>query len=212
METVTLDFTGGGLTSATSDPVVVGPGAPDHLVITTQPYVSVVAGNPLTDPIVVEERDKYENPVTTDNSTVVAASLATGGGTLKGTTTATMKGGVASFDNLEDDKAGTLTLRFSAGTLPPVISNPSSVSPAAASALGIVRRPPGGIVAGEQFAVTVDAFDPYGNVATSFNGPMTVALASGSGGTLSGTLTVPASWVKAAGPEEIVMRWCPDAG
>jgi streptogramin lyase len=193
METITLAFNGGGLTSATSNPVAVGPGAPDHLVITTQPYASVVAGNPLTDPIVVEERDKYGNRVTTDNSTVVTASLASGGGTLKGATTATMTGGVASFDNIENDKVGTLTLRFSAGTLPPVVSNPSTVSPAAASTLAIVSRPPGGIVAGSKFAVTVDAFDPYGNQATSFNGPVTVALATGSGGTLSGTLTQTAS-------------------
>ncbi len=38
------------------------------------------------------------------------------------------------------------------------------------------------------------------------------ALVVAAGPGLSGTLTVPASWVKAAGPEEIVMRWCPDAG
>ena len=38
-----------------------------------------------------------------------------------------------------------------------------------------------------------DAYDPYGNLATSFNGPVTVGLASGPGGSaLAGTATVAA--------------------
>ena len=68
----------------------------------------------------IDEEDQYGNMVTSDNSTVVTASLASGAGTLSGTKTATVQGGVASFDDLEDDTAGTLTLQFTAGTLPSV--------------------------------------------------------------------------------------------
>ena len=108
-----------------------------------QPFAAVTAGNPLTDPIVVAEEDRYGNVVKTDNSTVVTASLASGGGTLDGTTTATVQAGIASFNDLEDDRAGALTLQFSAGNLAPVVSQPSVVNPAPASQLAIVG-PPGG--------------------------------------------------------------------
>ncbi len=192
-ETITLGFTGGGLTSLPSSSIVVSPGAAVSLVIQTQPYPNVTAGSPLTDPIVVDEVDQYGNIVKGDNSTQVTASLASGSGTLIGTSTVTVQDGVASFNDLEDDTAGTLTLQFNAGTLPPVVSNPSTVAPGPASSLAVVKRPPGGIPAGSRFEVGVNAYDRFGNLATSFNGPVTVGLASGSAGTLNGTLTVNAS-------------------
>ncbi len=189
--TISLGFAGGGLSVGPSNQIVINPGAATQLVIQTQPYASVTAGNPLTDPIVVDEEDQYGNIVTTDNSTVVTASLATGAGTLNGTTTATVVNGVASFNDLEDNTAGALTLQFAAGNLPAVVSNSSVVSPAAASAL-VVKKPPKGVISGVAFPIEVDAQDPYGNLATSFNGPVTVGLASGSG-TLTGTTTVTAA-------------------
>ncbi len=138
----------------------------------------------------VNEEDRYGNVVSTDNSTVVTASLSSGPGTLQGTMTATLVDGIASFDDLEDNTAGTLTLQFSAPSLPAVISDPSVVSPAAASSL-IVTRPPSGISAGSAFQLEVDAYDPYNNLATSFAGAVTVNLASGPG-TLGGTVTTDA--------------------
>ncbi len=189
VETITLAFTGGGLTSATSSPVTVGPGVATQLVITTQPYGSVVAGNPLTDPIVVQEEDQYGNLVTGDNTTQVTASLASGAGKLIGTTTATVQGGIASFNDLEDDTAGALTLQFSAGKLAPVTSDSSTVKPAPASQL-VVKRKPGGIISGQAFSLEVDALDPYNNVDTSYNGSVTVSSPTV---TLSGTDTMTAS-------------------
>ena len=48
--------------------------------------------------------------------------------------------------------------------------------------------------AGSGFGLTVEAEDSSGNLVTSFNGTVTVALASNPGGaTLGGTLTVTAS-------------------
>ena len=63
------------------------------------------------------------------------------------------------------------------------------VSAGHAVSLAIVKRPPGGIPAGSRFTVGVGAEDPYGNVDPTFNGPVTVGLASGSAGSLGGTLT-----------------------
>src|SRR5262249_46486354 len=71
--------------------------------------------------------------------------------------------------------------------LPPVASKPSTVSPAPASVLKIVARPPGGIIAGQAFSVTVNAYDPYDNLATSFSGAVTLGAA---GGNLNGILTI----------------------
>ena len=56
----------------------------------------------------------------------------------------------------------------------------------------LIAKPPGGVVAGTAFGIEIDAQDGYGNTATSFSGPVNVALASGSNGTLTGTTTVPA--------------------
>ena len=191
-ETITLVFTGGKLTSPASDPIAVTAGTATQLVIQTGPYATVTAGTPLTDPIVIYEEDKYGNLVTSDNTTQVTASLASGAGTLIGTKTVTVQGGIASFDDLEDDKAGTLTLQFSAGTLPSVESTPSLVTPAAASTLTITSRPPGGIPVGTKFTVTVNAVNPYGNVDTNYGQPVTLGLAAGSAGSLGGTLTMTA--------------------
>jgi hypothetical protein len=166
------------------------PAAAAKLVLVVPPYTAVVAGNPLTDPVVMDEVDQYGNVVTTDNTTVVTVALASGTGTLLGTPTAQVIAGVASFNYLENNTAGPKTLQFSAPGLPPVVSPPSIVAPAAASGLTIVTRPPGGVVTGKSLTVVVNAIDPYDNVATSYNGPVTLSAA---GGTLSGTLTVTAS-------------------
>ncbi len=189
---ISLNFAGAGFTAGPSNNVFISPAAAAQLVVQTQPFSSVTAGNPLTDPIVIDEEDQYGNIETGDSSTVVTASLAGGGGSLIGTTTATVSGGVASFDNIEDDTAGTLSLQFSAGKLPPVIANPSTVTAAPATQI-TVNRPPSGVVAGIAFDLVVDANDPFGNLDTSYAGPVTIALASGSSGALSGNLTVSAS-------------------
>ena len=191
--TIALGFSGGGLSVGPSNNIVITAGVATGLKIQTQPYASVTAGSPLTDPIVVDEVDAYGNIVSSDNSTKVTASLSTGGGTLYGDLTATVSGGIAMFNDLENDTAGSLTLQFSASGLPAVISNPAVVSPGPVSVIKIVSRPPSGIISGIAFGgLVVDAMDNYGNVVTSFDGEVTAALASGSAGRLSGTTTVAA--------------------
>ncbi len=189
---ISLNFSGAGLTAGPSNNVFISPGPAAGLVIQTPPYAQVIAGNPLTDPIVINEVDQYGNIETGDNSTVVTASQASGAGSLKGTMTATVSDGVASFNSLENDTAGALTLQFSAASLPPVISAPSTVTPAPATHL-VISQPPAGVSAGAPFALTLEAEDNFGNVDTSYDGPMAVALASGSSGSLTGTASMMAS-------------------
>ena len=57
-----------------------------------------------------------------------------------------------------------------------------------ATSLKIVDPPPSG-VAGAKLRIVIDTNDPYGNLDRSFHGQVTVGLASGSAGTLTGTLT-----------------------
>ena len=183
-DTVNLSISG-------SVTVTVAVATASKLSISTPPDSSVVAGNVLNDPIVIDEEDKYGNIVTTDSSTQVTASLHTGQGALNGTELVTVVNGVASFDDLEDDTAGTLSLEFTAPGLTAVISSTITVTPGPAASLKVVGKPPSGVIAGIIFAgFVVDVMDNYGNVETSFSGPVTAALASGSDGTLGGTPTV----------------------
>jgi hypothetical protein len=78
------------------------------------------------------------------------------------------------------------TISYANGTL--------TVNPAAATQLIITSPPPGSVAVGGSFGLTVKAVDSGGNLATSFNGPITVTLASDPGGaTLDGTLTATAT-------------------
>jgi hypothetical protein len=58
----------------------------------------------------------------------------------------------------------------------------------------ITQQPPSSVTAGTGFGLTVQAVDSSGNLVSSFNGTVTVGLASNPGGTtLGGTVVVAAS-------------------
>ncbi len=60
--------------------------------------------------------------------------------------------------------------------------------------LVVTQQPPASLAAGTPFGLTVQVDDSSGNIETSYNGPVTVALASNPGGaTLGGMLTTTAS-------------------
>ncbi len=88
-----------------------------------------------------------------------------------------------------DTEAGAPTVQATDIALSSAPTQVETINPGAATNL-VVKRPPGGIVAGIGFGLEVDAMDAYGNLATSFGGSVTVGLANGSGGTLTGTTTV----------------------
>ena len=173
---ISLNFAGATFTAGPSNNIFISPGPAAHLVIQTPPYASVTAGNPLTDPIVIDEEDQYGNIETGDNSTVVTASLNSGAGSLDGTKTSTVTAGVASFNDLEDNVAGTLSLKFAAGTLTPVVSSPSTVKAAPATQLVVTSTPPDPIIAGQGFVLVVAAEDQFNNVDTTYTGNVSVSL------------------------------------
>src|SRR5439155_1528668 len=154
------------LTSLPTSSIVVSPATPSKLIITQQPSATATAGQAFgTQPVIYEE-DQYGNLETGDNSKVVTAALNSGAGPLQGTVTATVVGGVATFAGLADDKAESLTLQFTSGSLTPATSSAVTVAPAAATQLIVVTQPPGNVVAGIGFGLVVEAEDPFGNIAT----------------------------------------------
>ena len=62
-----------------------------------------------------------------------------------------------------------------------------SVTPAAATQLVIPTQPPASVTAGDPFGLSVAVADPYGNVETTFSGPVTIGLSNEPGsGVLNG--------------------------
>ena len=109
---ISLSVTGDVLTPATTSRVPISPGPPGKLVIQTQPSSSVTAGQPLAIEPVIELTDQFGNLVQGEDRAVATAHLGSGIGTLKGTLTATLSGGVATFTDLAENTAGTISLEF----------------------------------------------------------------------------------------------------
>ena len=141
VETISLGFAGGGLTAAPSSNIVITP-TPSKLVIQLEPSGSATAWQPFAIQPVIYEEDRFGNLVTSDNTTQVTASLSIGDGPLHGTTSVTVVGGVATFSDLSDDTAETISLYFSGDGL---IVGPSTTTakPAAPSTLLIHIQPAG---------------------------------------------------------------------
>jgi streptogramin lyase len=165
-----------------------------HLAVTSQPpgTLSAGAGFGLT------VSDVYDSGVVDQSGTgSVAITLASNPGStaLGGTLTATLANGVATFSGLTLTKAGNgYSVSATSDGLASASSNTFNVTAAAPSQLAIIAQPPGSITQGNGISFQVGAFDQFGNLATSFSGTVTIALASGPGGsTLGGSLTATAS-------------------
>jgi hypothetical protein len=144
---------------------------------------------------VIDEEDQFGNLETGDHSTVVTAVLDSGTGPLQGTVTATVVGGVATFAGLADDRAESIMLQFTSGSLTNAISNNIVVSPATATQLVIHTQPSSTATAGQAFGTQPVIYeeDRFGNVETGDNSTVvTASLASGTG-PLQGTTTVAVS-------------------
>jgi hypothetical protein len=97
-DTATASITG-------SASVSVIPAAADHLLFLQQP-TDTSAGQTTT--VTVAAMDQFGNVVTSDNSDIVMLSIGTNpsGGTLSGTLTVTVTGGIATFTDLSIDLVG----------------------------------------------------------------------------------------------------------
>jgi hypothetical protein len=125
----TLTATALGLSSVTSISFDVAAGAATQLAFTVQP-TNTDTGAAITPAVQVMARDALGNTATSfTGSVTIAIGSNPSGGTLSGTTSVAAAAGVASFDDLHIDKAGTAyTLQASAGGLTPATSGTFDVT------------------------------------------------------------------------------------
>jgi hypothetical protein len=170
-------------------------GAATKAMMTTQP-AGAVNGSAFTTQPVVRVTDSGDNTVTSFTSNVVA-SIASGTGTLSGTTTATAVAGVATFTNLViTGTAGNFTLTFTPASLTAVTSGSFALAAGAATKVAITRASVGttdNVAFTTQPQITIQ--DASGNTVSS-SAVVTATISGGSGGTsgtLIGTTTATAS-------------------
>ncbi len=176
----------------TSSSFIVGPGAPAGVVFAQQPVNT--PGSAVMNPSpVVDVVDANGNIVSTDNSTITL-SVANGptGGLPAGDLSAVAVNGVATFSNISFPTFGRYTLEAidSDSSLKLAISNSFAITgPPAQLAFQIqpTQTTVGHVMTK---AITVLVEDSGGNVVTADNSAVTLSIASGPGGTISGTTTV----------------------
>jgi hypothetical protein len=186
-----------GVTTAAVFSLTNTPPAPTQLVIHTQPSPTATAGSPFSMQPVVYVEDKSGNLESGDNTTVVTvSSLPAGSGPLRGTTSVTVHGGIATFTNLADNTAETITLQFTSDpTLTPATSSSIVVGPNTAGHMSIHTQPSSTATAGLTFSTQplVYVEDQFGNLVTGdFTTQVTAALDTGTG-PLRGTTTITVS-------------------
>lgn len=191
----TLVVSGGGLAEGTTGSFTVIPTVASKVVITQQPPASVTAGSGFGLTATIE--DQYGNVETGDNSDVLTMALASkpGGTTLGGTLSVTVSQGVATFSSLTLTKAAAgYTIGLSSTSPGSATTSAIAVTPAAATQVVIAQQPPASVVVSTDFTVQASIEDAYGNVVTSDNGKVKVALDNNPGGAkLGGTLSMKAS-------------------
>jgi hypothetical protein len=172
----TLVFTSGALSPATSGSFTISAALPTQLSLAVAP-VGAVAGAALTTQPVINIRDA-SNGLVTSSTAAVTVSIASGPGTLAGTTTVNAVNGVATFTNLKIG-GGTppyaVTLQFTSPGLTPVTS--AAVTVAAPS-----------------IAVNVGAAaTATGTIGTNLAVPVSVNMGNAAGQTLA-SLTFDVTW------------------
>ncbi len=178
--------------STTTSAIAATPlGQATKLVVTTPPPSSVQAGSGFG--LTAQAEDSFGTLDPTFAGTVsLGLGANPGNDAIAGTVSAVASGGKATFSGLSLVKAapGYAISASATGGLSPGASSPFAVTPAPASSLVVSAGPPSSVLAGNDFALTVSADDPFGNLDTNFAGTVSLALASNpAGATLGGTLS-----------------------
>jgi subtilisin family serine protease len=168
------------------------------LVMRTQP-AGAAAGTPFTAQPVVEVHDARGNVASNDDATVVTVALATGGGALTGTTSATAVAGVATFTDLAvEGSVGGRTLTFAAPDLAGVSSASFTLGPGAGTQLVLAggNDQTGRAATALPQPLTVKASDAFDNGVPAV--AVTWAITSGSGILSGATSSTNASGIATA--------------
>src|SRR6266481_381460 len=143
------------------------PGTPRALVINTQPSPTATAGVVFAQQPDLLTYDQFGVWCYQDYATIITASRLSGGGILQGTTTEQAISGEATFTDLSDNLANTITLLFTAPGLTSVTSDPIVVGPGQANSLTFSTQP-GSAASGVPFGVqpVIKTQDQFGNLST----------------------------------------------
>jgi ELWxxDGT repeat protein len=172
----TLTASDTALNSSPAQTETVNPAAASVLVLQKPPSSTAITGEAFATQPVVYEVDQYGNLETSDDATIITASLATGVGPLEGKHTAELSRGIATFVGLADDKAESISLKFAAGSLS-ALSNSITVAAGPAIQLFVTTQPPSSLTAARAFSLVVSAEDQFKNVNLTYSGSVTVSLA-----------------------------------
>ncbi|HKW48369.1 MAG TPA: hypothetical protein VJN70_13060, partial [Gemmatimonadaceae bacterium] len=171
------------------------PSSASQLGLTTQPSSTARSGVQFAQQPLVQLRDSVGNPVS-QAGVAVSAAIASGGGTLGGTTSVlTDSLGRAAFGNLSiSGTVGARTIRFTSGTLTAVVSSTINVGAGPASQLSITTQPSSTAQSGVALAQEpVIQLRDAANNAVSQSGMVVSATDASGGGTLGGVTAITTS-------------------
>ncbi len=187
----TLLMTAPGLVADTSQPVVITPGVPVRIGLTTQPSPNGASGLPLAQQPVAQVQDSSANAVALAGVDVTA-TLATGTGTLLGDTViTTVADGSAPFTDLAiAGNTGNRTIAFDAPGYIGVVSSAVQIGAGTPTQLAIITQPAANARSGVVLATqpVVQLRDASGNAVPVAGVGITAAVSVG--GTLRGTVTI----------------------
>ena len=182
----TFQATSTGLTSTTTNAMDVTPaGVATQLIMTTVPPSPIVAGTGFG--LVIKAEDGFG---TVDTSFDGRVTVSVGVGEIGGTVTVVAVQGVATFSGLTIDQPGSYALSGAATDLTDS-TNTITVTAGPVDQL-MVSGPDGVVTTNTPFGFVVSALDSLGNVATGFNGDVTLSLSNASSVIMDGTLTATA--------------------
>jgi hypothetical protein len=192
--TITASATvNGTLVSGTTNGFTMAAGTASKVAFVQQPSTTT-AGNAINPAPTVQVEDTFGNPVADSGATVTISpnGFAFTGGSA--TSALTNAGGLATFNNLVTNAAGSnYSLTAASSGLGTVNSIAFTVNPAAENKLVITTQPAASIAAGATITVGVTVEDQFGNPITTGNTGSTdslhVALSSGSFASGTTTLT-----------------------
>jgi len=154
----TLTASAAGTASILSNPFTISAGAAATLSYLSQPS-STTAGIILS-AVTVQALDKYDNPVPNASISVSSTPNPLSSGTLA---LATNAAGQVAFSNLVENVAGNYTLTASCTGTTSILSNPFTISAAAAASLAFLTQPSSTTAGLVLNAVTVQVVDKFGN-------------------------------------------------
>ena len=181
-----LTATSAGLTSAVSNAFTISAGTATKVVFAQQP-TDATAGAAISPAVTVQLQDGSGNNVSTSGVSVTM-SLSSGTGSLSGTTAQTTNAsGLATFNDLSIDLAGSKNLTAASTGLTPAASDSFTISAVTAANVVFVQQPTDATAgAAISPAVTVQLQDGSGNNVSTSGVSVTMSLSSGTGA-LSGT-------------------------